>query len=65
MRTKCWRVRAPDGLAAAVQTLARQEGRSLSNMIERLISEAIVARGPRARVSHTDNNAAATARTTA
>jgi CopG-like RHH_1 or ribbon-helix-helix domain, RHH_5 len=41
---RLWRVQAPDHLADAVRRLALAEGRSDSNMITKLIGEAISAR---------------------
>lgn len=41
---RCWRINPSPWLDAQVEQLARREGRSTSNMLTKLVSEAINAR---------------------
>jgi hypothetical protein len=44
MSGKCWRINPPDGLHYQVEDMARREGRSVANLLVRLVNEAISAR---------------------
>jgi hypothetical protein len=45
----CWRLNPEPPMANAIEALARSEGRTVSNCLRRLISEALMARtAPRA-----------------
>jgi hypothetical protein len=43
-RSVCWRLNPPPGIHHQVRTLALREGRSVSNMLLRLVAEALDAR---------------------
>jgi CopG-like RHH_1 or ribbon-helix-helix domain, RHH_5 len=40
----CWRLNPPPGIHARVQEMATQEGRSVSNLLVRLVGEALTQR---------------------
>ena len=44
MPTTCWRIKAKTPLVHAIDEMARREGRSVTSLLTRLVSEAIAAR---------------------